>query len=185
MATECLEKPGVDADVDRQVRWRVCVHESAHIVAARRLTGCSAGAAVFTNGSGVADIGSEGGVPKSFKEALATAAGPAAEAIADQHPVPQVELPVPLEVTYPEAAGRLKAGVMTIMTDHVALARWAIENRETEPEMWAKRHGWVMDAAEEFVLEHWEEIVEVATALFGRGMVRLPAEPEKGLEHVD
>ena len=50
--------------------------------------------------------------------------------------------------------------------------------------MWAVRHEWVMSSAEEFVEEHRREILEVATGLFTRGIIAIPAQPEKGVAHV-
>jgi hypothetical protein len=171
--------------MDRRSRWRTCLHEAGHVVAARRLFGRAGGAAVFEDGSGVADVGRQVDVPASFKDALATAAGAAAESLGERYSPPPVPMPVPLEVAYPEAAGRLKADVAMLMPDEVAIARWCIHGREGEPDLWARRHGWVQAAAQDFIAEHRHEIVDSATALFGRGIVRLPALPGKGVAHVD
>jgi hypothetical protein len=128
---------------------------------------------VFGNASGVADLGRDGGIPASFKEAMATAAGKAAESLARKCAPPQVPLPVPLETAYPEAAGPLMDRVTGLMTDDTAIARWCIEGREGEAHMWARRHDWVRAAAEDFVAEHQQEIVEVAERLFGRGIMTI------------
>ena len=165
---------------DRKARWRTCIHEGAHMVAGGRLLGQTTRAAVFNDASGVADVGDgENDVPTSFKDALVTAAGSAAEFLADLYPPPQVALPVPLEVAYPESAGRLLTSVATMMTDDVAVARWCIRGRETQPDLWAGRHEWVRSGATEFVIENRHQVIEVATSLYGRGIVSLPAEPAK------
>jgi len=166
--------------------WRTCLHEAGHAVAGWRLLHRTTRAAVFGNGSGVADLGGEGGVPVCFKDAAATAAGKAAESLADLYPPPLVAMAEPLEKTYPEEAGRLMAGVASLMPDEVAIARWCIEGREDQPNLWAKRHDWVRASASEFVLEYQHEIVETAAGLYARGVITLPAEPaQEGTVHVD
>jgi len=86
-------------------RWKTCLHEAGHAVAGRHLLKRATGAAVFGNGSGVANLGNGADVPVSFREAMAAAAGEAAESLADKYAPPEVPLPVPLETAYPEIAG--------------------------------------------------------------------------------
>ena len=168
------------ATPDINARWRVCLHEAGHAAAGRHFFKRTTRAVVFSNASGVADTGGGGAdVPTSFKGALVTAAGRAAERLVTAYPPPQVALPVPLEVAYPEPAAHLMADIPILMTDGVAVARWCIEGRETQPDVWAKRHDWVRDAAEDFVAEHQQEIVEAAMGLFARGILTLPAQAEE------
>ena len=151
-------------------------------MAGRTLLKCTTRAAVFGDASGVAQVGSNG-VPSSFKEALAIAAGAAGEKLADLNNPPVVPWPVPLEVAYPEVAEPMRAGIVALMTDDVAIARWCIDGHERKPAMWSIRHDWLCSSALEFVLEHRHEIFETATSLYGRGIITLPVEPAKEQEN--
>jgi len=157
-------------------QWKTCLHEAGHAVAGRRLLKRTTGAAVFGNGSGVADLGGGNDVPISFREAMAAAAGKAAESLADQYAPPEEPLPVPLEITYPQTAGRLAAGVAKMMPDETAIARWCIQGRESQPRLWTRRHRWVYSAADGFVSEYQQEIVDIALRLYERGIVTLLAD---------
>jgi hypothetical protein len=165
-------------------RWKTCLHEAGHVVSGKVLLKHTSRAIVFGDGGGVADVGGEGGVPFLFEDALTTAAGGAAESLADLHPVPDLPLPVPLEVVYPDVVEPKRLAVRKMMTDEVAVARWCIAGIETQPDRWANRFHWIRREARLFVARHQREIVEVATVLFGRGIVTLPAEPakEEGME---
>jgi len=163
------------ATPDINARWRVCLHEASHAVAGRHVFKQTTRAAVFSNDSGVADTGSGAGVPISFKGVLVTAAGHAAEHLARAYPPPQVALPVPLELTYPEHVKPLKEQLRQSLPDAVAIARWCIGGIEKQPERWANRFHWIHREARLFVVRHQREIVEVATGLFARGIITLPA----------
>jgi hypothetical protein len=52
------------------------------------------------------------------------------------------------------------------------------------PHRWARNYYWLCDQADEFIRNHQREIVEVATSLFTRGIISLPAQPEEGVAHV-
>jgi hypothetical protein len=169
--------------VDRTRRWKTCLHEAGHVVAAKRLLGHATGAVVFDDGSGAAYVGGEE-APVGFKDARVRAAGPAAEKLADQYPPPDMPVPVPLEVAYPETAGPLKAEIPTLLSDAEIIARWCIQGHEAEPNLWTLRHGFVTTSAEDYLAEHQQEVVEIATVLFGRGILVLPAGPAKGDAHV-
>ena len=184
MPTERIEaKAGVDGESDRRMRmWYGCMHEAAHLVSAQVLLKKSAKAMVFADGSGVATVGD--GVPASFKEAMVAAAGIFGDVLALQYAPPQKVAAMPAEIAEPQTAQRVKAAQGRIMSDRTAVAQWCILDHEAEPQIWAERHEWVFSSAEAFVQEHQQEIVEVATALFSRGVITLPAQPEEGTEHV-
>jgi hypothetical protein len=182
---EVEDKPTVDVDgeSERRIRtWHGALHESAHLVAARVLLKKSGTAMVFGEGGGVAEVG--GGVPASFKEAMVAAAGIFGDVLALSYPPPEGLSPTPAEVAAPQTAQRLKAAYGRVMSDRMAVAQWCIADRECEPDTWAARHAWVFSSAEEFVQEHRQEVVAVATELFSRGVITLPAQPEEGAEHV-
>lgn len=178
------EAATADVDAGPQARWRAALHESGHVVAGRRLLGRTTRAAVFADGGGIADMGGGSPVPQSDAEALSVAAGIAAGVLADNCPPPQVLMSPPVETRYPQLAARLKTERQTIISDDTAIARWCIEGVESRPHRWARRHDWIHDQAASFVDAHKLEIFEVATALFGRGVITLPAEPAKGESHV-
>ena len=185
MATECLEDvAGVDTEPERRrMMWSACLHESAHAVSARVLLKKTVKAMMFSDGTGVASVG--GGVPASFKEAMVAAAGIMGDVLALRCPPPEKVSATPAEIADPQTAQRVLAVHGKIMTDRVAVAQWCILDRESQPRTWAQRHEWVFSSARAFVKEHCQEIVEVATALFGRGIITLPAQPEEETEHVD
>jgi hypothetical protein len=173
--TENQATTAVAAPVDPKItaRWRVSLHEAGHAVAGRHLLRRTARAVVFDDPCGLADLGGEGAVPASFAEALATAAGPAAEVLAEHHAPPESPLAVPLEVTYAEEVKPLREKVSRCMPDHIAVARWCIGGIEKQPDRWAKRYNWVHREARILVARHRQEIVEPARRLFERGLVTL------------
>jgi hypothetical protein len=139
---------------------------------------------VFGDGSGVAAVG--GGVPASFKEAMVAAAGICGDMLGLLYTPPKGVSATPADVADPDTSQRVHAAMGAIMSDRVALARWAILDHESKPLTWVARHEWVLSSAQEFVLEHRHEILETATDLFTRGIVNLPAEPAgKDQDHVD
>jgi hypothetical protein len=162
------------------IRWRVCIHEAGHAVAGRQLLKCTVRTVVFDDGIGAADIGIDTTALRTFEEALAVAAGPAAEFLAEKCAPPQVPPSAPLETLYPERALPLKAQLQKAPSDAVAIARWCIRGIEKEPDRWANRFHWIHREARIFVARHHQEIVEVATDLFTERILTLPA---SGLRH--
>ncbi len=156
-------------------RWKTCLHEAGHAVAGRRLLKRTVTAAVYEDDMGAAYLGAEDAIPRTFEEALSIAAGPAAEALADVHAVPQVSPPAPaLTVTYPESATPLVAQLRQSPPDHVAIARWCIGGVENQTERWANRFHWIHREAELFVARHQQEIVDAAEGLYTDGIITLP-----------
>lgn len=171
---------------DGTARWRTCLHEAGHAVAASRLLKRVATAVVFDGHRGAAYYDRNYPALRTFDEALATAAGHEAESLADRHDTPEIEPGPALEVAYPEQAKPLIAQIGQSVPDAVAIARWCIAGIEAQPERWANRFYWLHREARIFVARHREEIVKTATVLFGRGITTLPAEPaQKGIAHVD
>ena len=157
------------------IRWRVCIHEAGHAVAGHQLLKCTARAVVYNDGVGVADIDVDTTNVRTYEEALAVAAGAAAEFLAEEYAPPQVASSAPLETLYPEQAVTLKAQIRKYPPDAVAIARWCIRGIEKEPDRWARRFYWIHREARIFVARHHQEIVEVATGLFAKGIMTLPA----------
>jgi hypothetical protein len=151
---------------------------AGHAVAGRHLLRRTARAVVFDDPCGLADLGGNGGVPASFLEALAVAAGPAAEALADLNAPHEAPLPLPLEVAYAEQVKPLREKLQHCMPDHIALARWCIGGIEKQPDRWANRHNWIHREARIFVARNREEIVEIARRLFPNGLATLSVETE-------
>jgi hypothetical protein len=181
MATECIESKA-GADADRRMMWHACLHEAAHLVSANVLLNKAGTALVFADATGAAIA--VGGVPASFKEAIVAAAGIYGDVMAVTHPPPTEGEPVPAEVADPQAAQQVLAVHGQGLSDRQAVVQWCVQDHETEPKSWAERYEWVMSATEEFVEEHSQEILDIAAASFARGIVTLPAQPEKGVEHV-
>ncbi len=158
-------------------RWKTCVHEAGHAVAGRVMLKRTVKAAVYDAHHGAAYLGRDDATPRTFEEALAVAAGQAAEVLADGHAPPQESPPPPLTMTYPEAVAPLMAQLRQSPRDSVSLARWCIRGIEDQPERWTKRFYWIRHEADLFVARHREEIVAIASQLYERGIVTLEAEP--------
>lgn len=170
---------------DNAARWRVCMHEAGHAVAGRAALKRAVRAVVYDDNVGAAYLGIADASPRTFEEALAVAAGPAAEALADKYVPPQVPPPVALEAAYPELAKPLIAQLRQSPSDAVAIARWCIRGVEKQPERWANRYNWIHREARIFVARHQQEIVDIATGLFTRGIMTLPVEPARRLAHAE
>jgi hypothetical protein len=159
-------------------RWRSRLHEAGHAVAGHRLLKRTVMAAVYEDGVGAAYLDIKAAIPRTFEEALAIAAGPAVEALADVNAPPQ-ELPPapPLTATHPEAVAPLVAQLRQSPRDAEAIARWCIRGIEDEPERRIKRFHWIRRQADLFVTRNQQEIVDVAAGLYERGVITLEAEP--------
>ena len=155
-------------------RWRVCIHEAGHAVAGHQLLKCTARTVVFDNGVGAADIGVDTTDLRTFEEVLAVAAGPAAEFLAEKCALPDVPPFAPLETLYPTNAIPLKAQLQKSPSDAVSIARWCIRGIEQQPDRWANRFHWIHREARILVARHQQEIVELATDLFAKGLTTLP-----------
>ena len=158
-------------------RWKTSLHEAGHAVAGRVAMKRTVRAAVYEAGIGAAYLDIES-VPRTFEEALAVAAGPAAEALAENHMPPQASPPPPpLTTTHAYAVAPLVAQLRWSPRDAVAIARWCIRGIEDQPDRWAKRFYWIRREADIFVARHRQEIVDVAADLYEQGIVTLEAEP--------
>lgn len=156
-------------------RWKTCLHEAGHAVAGQRLLKRTVKAAVYDVGLGAAYVDIDGGIPRTFEEALVIAAGPAAESLTKKHFAPEVPPPPALKAAYPESAPPLMAQLRQSPSDAVAIARWCIGGVEGQPDRWSSRFYWIHREAGIFVARHGQEIVEVARGLFSHGIVTLLA----------
>ena len=180
--TEDLSGATASISEESRTRWRVCLHEAGHAVAARRLLHCTAKAMIYEDGFGAAYYGN-GCIPKTFDDVLAIAAGPAAESLFEQFAPPTFAPAPPVQVTYPEAGSELRAQLRESVPDAKAIARWCIAGIEKQPERWVNRYYWIGREASLLVVRYAQEIVETATGLFAHGIITLPAEPaQKGTE---
>lgn len=165
-------------------RWIVSLHEAAHAVAACALTGTRVVATLHQNGGGAAwpvdDL-------SPTDNAIMTAAGPMAEALAERHSAPEHPSPVARDTAPPalptletvatvKTAAHLRSIVVRAIPDHVVLARWCIAGVENQPERWAQRHAWIQSLAKRLIRSHEKSIVEAARVLYLRGVVSVPLE---------
>ena len=133
-------------------RWKTCLHEAGHAVAGFRLLKRTVKAAVYEAGVGAAYLDIEAAIPRTFEEALAIAAGPAAEELAEHHAPPQVSPPPPpLTSTHPHVIAPLVAQLRQSPRDAVAIAHWCIGGIEEAPERWTNRFHWIRREAGLFV----------------------------------
>jgi hypothetical protein len=162
------------------------MHEAGHAVTGRVAMKRAVRAVVYDDNVGVAYLAIDGAIPRRFEEAVAVAAGPAAEALADLHTPPEESPPSPpLAATHPHAVAPLVAQLRQSPSDAAAIAQWCIRGIENEPERWTKRFYWIHREAQIFVARHRREIVDVATGLFTCGIVTLPARPGSKVAQVE
>lgn len=181
---------------DRQERWTVAIHESGHIVAGYVL-GATLYSAEIVNHCGAA---SYNGLCR-FDDAMAIAAGPAAEEAFADVPPPATD---PAPVDLPQLAQRRAAGApphSTILatnplgiwvSDARRLAEWATYGIEDEPERWAGRVYASRVYGDRIVRDHAELVLKVARELFHRGLLLaadlaglLPPKPKPNPEEED
>lgn len=161
-------------------RWEVALHEAGHLVAAEVLLKDKAGAVIVdvdgsTAGQAYIDVGNP---PRSFKEALAIAAGMKAEGLAGLHDAPTLPL-TPLQIVRPVAAdvsrersshASIVASMQTGPSDDLRIAKWCCEHHPDKPEVWVSRHCWIHRAARVFVRRHAGAILDAARELYLTGM---------------
>jgi hypothetical protein len=158
-------------------RWTLSLHEAGHAVAFHVLSHGGTATATLHEIGGAAWYGSD---LMPTDSAMVTAAGPLAESLAERHPAP--ELP-PASVNRPpvvetlattETSTELRNDMTKALPDRVHIARWCIQGVEDQPERWVRRHVWIHSVAERLIRKHENLIVEVARALYLRGIVSLP-----------
>lgn len=159
-------------------RWKTCLHEAGHIVAGRTALKRTVKAVVYNDGVGAAYLEIDGGLPRTFEEALAVAAGSEAEALAEAHAPPEASQPAPaLTTTDSQSVKPMVTQLRRSPSDAVALAQWCIRGIENEPDRWAKRCYWIRREANLFVARHQQQIVDAAKGLYANGFTTLEAEP--------
>ena len=161
---------------DDQDRWEICIHEAGHVVAAIVLGGkCSRVVAT-----------SDGGVAHSLKlcptdHAFVVASGPMADELLSSTPAPQLkieDLPVSAESSNDldaEPANQVEAIAALGApgpSDDQQLAEWAISNYPGDPERWAPRVYWAREIARRIVSDHREKIIDVATELYRKHVLK-------------
>ena len=159
----------------------VALHEAGHAIAALILLDAAEVVAYVEDDRGHAHIHTSH-PPANFGEAVAIAAGPAAEALA-----PWVDLGPP-----PIAGGSRRAGEPATMAEAIAfdaertvarsidwtptdaerIAAWCTGSAwlAEHPDEWAERHRDVQRAAQRFVREHRSAIVDLAQRLYCNGI---------------
>ena len=176
----------IQADGDSTARWRVCLHEAGHSVAGRVMLKRSVKAIVYDDNHGAAYLDIDDAIPRTYGEALAVAAGPAAEALANEHvPPPHAPPATALTTAYPESTAPLVAQMKRSPTDAMGIARWCIGGFESHPDRWVGRFNMIHRDARILVARHQTEIIDVATGLFTGSIVTLPAEPAPERAHSD
>ena len=159
-------------------RWVVACHESAHAIAGHVLGGRLSGLALTANGGLAGVEGLHGD-----RHAFMTAAGPAAEHLASEHPAP--ELPVDDDehvgdrtATVADDLDSLRMGLHVARfgshpgeypSDDRSLALWAITSHEDDPDSWARRIRFARHVADEIIVKNAGTVLRVATELFIRG----------------
>jgi len=165
--------------------WPACLHESAHVVAARELLhAINIRAFVVGPSSGITCYRRPAHVDV-FAAAVATAAGHAAERLADVHEPPAItRAPTPPAAAVALLQRPVDVGSADIDScDSITILRWC----EAAPsDCWEGRWRLLHATADEFVTEHSVEILEHAGTLYREGAVALDdAEADGGIEYVD
>ncbi len=161
---------------EKRRRWKTAIHEGGHAVAGAILNGgCELTGAVVLEAGGLAFIDAPDPLG-SFEQALAVAAGPAAEALSERYAPPRSR-PRPSAVVSGDAPSRqschaaLTADLRAAVTDAVRLARWCCESCPDEPERWVSRRYWVQREAEILVRRNAGRIVRAAEILYRSGVL--------------
>lgn len=155
-------------------RWVTCCHESGHGVVGVALGGrCNALLVREADGFAFVDQLS------SDADAIMTAAGRAAEVLADRFTTPEgprIPSPVPAGKADPLSVGVEYAATVSAegvcrqyRSDSQALALWAIDGHLDEPEAWPERVARAHRAASRHVEHNATKILRVAEALYLRG----------------
>jgi hypothetical protein len=152
------------------------LHESGHCVAAFAFGEMPAGAVLLGADGALAHCGF---TLAATPEAIMVAAGHAAEALAGRFPPPSetpdapaaaTSPPVVLPLSSPDLAEQRKAHAKAV-PDRRAIALWAIDGKEDEPEKWAGRVAWLRYQAAAIVADNAAPIVAVAAYLFRIGHI--------------
>ena len=162
------------------IRWKTCLHEAAHVVAASVLLNDERVAAVVFSGGGLAFID----VPdplRTVDQALAIAAGTAAESLAETNAPPQAEpaTAAAVRVDVPKersAHAVLMSDLKAARPDAERIAAWCIMGHPNDPDRWKSRYVWIHHEASLFVRNHATEIVKIASRLYTGGIVTLNKE---------
>lgn len=176
--------PELDLERERQERWRLSVHESAHLVVSLVLAeeGCLqpglVGAFLLPGG------GLSYPAWKDFSKldtAIVSAAGPASSPIARKYRPPRGEVAPISAVNPPEG---ISVGTFSgIAADHAGgipdaeLVKVYCTSTNSGPTAWAGRWRMVHAMTRKILREHRQEILAIARALFRSGAV-LPSEIE-------
>jgi len=171
--------------------WRVALHESGHLLAAVALCGRrNVKAVLHPAGGGEADI-QIGAIPRSLPEAVALAAGQAAESLADAHPAPPLTpFDAPL---WPSTLAALTGSptpppaLPIVWSDSAGIGFWAVQRYLHHPDRWADEAQYVRGQADAFCRRNAARIVEVATELYanGRAEIVLPEQTTSEEEKID
>lgn len=159
----------------RLERWRTCLHEAGHAVAALGLLGAERAGAVIWRGGGAADVGGDDGAdPPSFRSAVVAAAGRHAERLAIECPAPRSR-PAKLE-RRPDTArtmARLSSEAAAALSDDDAIRAWSMAGPGLDWRQWRRRLVTTHWAARQFVREHQVAIIETARELYRRGVISI------------
>jgi len=170
----------------RAERWRVALHESAHIVTARAVNSwnCTASARVSDTGRGVATM--PHGLTR-FADAVASAAGTYGEESPFEAPARRRRPPLPPAETADGIRARAarqcneeaaQANFAGARSDDEAVAAYCISLHPGDPDEWVAAHARVHDEAKRLTWDLRDEIKRVAMTLFHRGKVTLKGDPE-------
>tara|TARA_R110002049_G_scaffold72490_7_gene187569 strand:- start:154450 stop:154998 length:549 start_codon:yes stop_codon:yes gene_type:complete len=162
---------------DHSHRWRVAIHEAGHAIAALELGGETNGVILTAQSSGLALVDGLHGDCDAFM----SAAGTAAEYLADQHTAPDEPITTPQQIAADDIPADSHRDFATACSfadlptprssipDDVRIARWAIAGRESDPDCWAGRVDFAKYVAEKIINANVDRIVAVASQLFIRG----------------
>ncbi len=164
----------------RVERWRVCMHEAAHAVAARSLNtwDCKASATIRADGGGGAAVLPAG--LSAFDCAVAVAAGGHAEALGFDAPKRRRRTAMPQGFTVESvrsragrdvqsaAAVKMHHEAMASGTDGERIAMYCVSLHPSEPDEWVAAHGRIHVEARRVVWLLRHEIKRVALTLFHR-----------------
>jgi len=178
------------SQITQKERFRVCLHESAHVVLWLKRTSSllrpMVKAVVYENGNGQAH---STGSLSDFSYAIIRAAGAHAERLSKTYPTPKrqsaqpTEKQISSEKRIAPAIGKIikqsfSSDIYKLKIDSQVVAEFCITLYPDKPKEWVRRHRRINAIARHETWLYREEIVNIAKKLYQDSVYYAPAEKD-------
>jgi hypothetical protein len=167
-------------------RWRISVHEAAHLVGLSQIPGAVPREAYLkVEGGGRTCCDRIPNERLTTDAAIMTLAGSIAEEeLLPIWPPPQSRKRAAKFHSFGKPAPREPREQTATMSDDRYVALWVFNGHESQPDEWRPRYGWLKFHTELWVRGNAKEILKVARRLYRYGSVRL-ARPRRAVVQHD